>query len=544
MSETIQELQAEKLASSHPVLPNGHQQDTNPVTFYTYHAQLTFGCKALVDVNVAEYFRCWVYSSSQSLLSSSVIQYNDDKGMKVTSVDQLLSDNPEFYKTYYHNHRTLNHGNLTGMVLFQCSMPWNMIKKDSEYFKWLRLNRVFLNQTKFKMDTIVPCGFLLGAHPGFFRRDKAEKEFQTTLNFTDPIPFQLFSRSVSVPISSQKQDRFSFQAVVVETSVAHAAALWEWFYSLNPDLIRFKHPYTAPYPFVPFLPSRAWTVEKIYKLAMLHLEIITDQRPIFLQNLQDLCNIVFSNSFSLLQGFLSMCCSSSPDSTELAKQLIVSMHNTGNPTTKVVLIPKANEEEALKQLAAIHSIMLSNIDAEFHSKVFLEGKQAGLTSQQVDSIQSSHSTSYAMRLLDALNPQDGEEVEIEIPPKHLDLKSWIAHLQTQGHDIILGMDANDPYDPDHPVSPYPLEYTPGVPTLEKHHNGKLSTLVATCNLIDPLARQHPTRPFPASHVRGKSRIDYIFISAALWPAVLRTGSLPHFSILHGDHLAYHAPRWG
>jgi hypothetical protein len=64
-------------------------------------------------------------------------------------------------------------------------------------------------------------------------------------------------------------------------------------------------------------------------------------------------------------------------------------------------------------------------------------------------------------------------------------------------------------------------------------------LVGTCNLIDPLARQHPSRPFPASNFRGSNRINYIFVSTGIWPAVIRSGSLPHYSIMHGDQLTYH-----
>jgi hypothetical protein len=47
---------------------------------------------------------------------------------------------------------------------------------------------------------------------------------------------------------------------------------------------------------------------------------------------------------------------------------------------------------------------------------------------------------------------------------YFDLKAWITHLQVQGHDIILNMDANDPYNPDNPLpTSYPLPYAPGTP---------------------------------------------------------------------------------
>jgi hypothetical protein len=74
----------------------------------------------------------------------------------------------------------------------------------------------------------------------------------------------------------------------------------------------------------------------------------------------------------------------------------------------------------------------------------------------------------------------------------LDLQAWISYLISLHHEIILSMDANMSYDPDTTTSshPLPLLYTQGIPTLDKKHDGKLATLVATCGLVDPLARQH------------------------------------------------------
>jgi hypothetical protein len=100
------------------------------------------------------------------------------------------------------------------------------------------------------------------------------------------------------------------------------------------------------------------------------------------------------------------------------------------------------------------------------------------------------------------------------------------------------MDANGSYDPDQPGELYPLLYTPGVPTLGKAHNGKLSTLVQSCGLIDPLAHHHSTRPFPASHVRGSKCIDFILVSQGIYHTILHFGSLPFYSLTHGDHLPY------
>ncbi|MFN9979690.1 MAG: hypothetical protein ACK53Y_07245, partial [bacterium] len=69
----------------------------------------------------------------------------------------------------------------------------------------------------------------------------------------------------------------------------------------------------------------------------------------------------------------------------------------------------------------------------------------------------------------------------------------------------------------------------------KGHDGTLSTLVCTCGLIDLLTLQHPDPLPPATYIRGKERIDFIFVSAALLPNVRHTGILPYNSILISDH---------
>jgi hypothetical protein len=106
------------------------------------------------------------------------------------------------------------------------------------------------------------------------------------------------------------------------------------------------------------------------------------------------------------------------------------------------------------------------------------------------------------------------------------------------HELIVALDANKTYDPDIPGSSHSLPYNQGKPTFDSSHDGKLSTLIATCNLLDPLATQHPERPFPASHTRGSNRVDYIFITPGLRSAVLSSGCLPPYSLFQGDHQPY------
>jgi hypothetical protein len=105
---------------------------------------------------------------------------------------------------------------------------------------------------------LVPCGFFVGAHPGHFRRNEAKEELLTSLGL-DPneIPFQLSSHLVSVPIKEDDPLRYSFNAVVVETSTKHAAKLRERFHGLqDPQTAIGDYPYTGPYQFVPMVKSR------------------------------------------------------------------------------------------------------------------------------------------------------------------------------------------------------------------------------------------------------------------------------------------------
>jgi hypothetical protein len=105
---------------------------------------------------------------------------------------------------------------------------------------------------------LVPCGFFVGAHPGHFRRNEAKEELLTSLGL-DPneIPFQLSSHLVSVPIKEDDPLRYSFNAVVVETSTKHAANLRERFHGLqDPQIAIGDYPYTGLYQFVPMVKSR------------------------------------------------------------------------------------------------------------------------------------------------------------------------------------------------------------------------------------------------------------------------------------------------
>jgi len=122
-------------------------------------------------------------------------------------------------------------------------------------------------------------------------------------------------------------------------------------------------------------------------------------------------------------------------------------------------------------------------------------------------------------------------------PRHqfiVDLQAWLEYKTTEGFMIILGMDANDPYNPSG-GNFTPLEFQLDKPISTKGHDGTIETLVKTSGLVDPLLHQHPGTPPPPTYDRGNDRIDFIFTSAALLPYVTRSGIFPYNSLFMSDH---------
>jgi hypothetical protein len=141
----------------------------------------------------------------------------------------------------------------------------------------------------------------------------------------------LSSRSISVPIKEGDPGRYNIYAVIVETSVKEAAQLRERFYQLkHPKEAHKDHPYTGSYQFVPMLKSKQWPVEKIYQLAQLHVSIMDHLRPLYIQNIQDINNVIVPNGDSLLQVFLRLPVTCREQSLDPAN-LLHSIHNTRQP---------------------------------------------------------------------------------------------------------------------------------------------------------------------------------------------------------------------
>jgi len=121
----------------------------------------------------------------------------------------------------------------------------------------------------------------------------------------------------------------------------------------------------------------------------------------------------------------------------------------------------------------------------------------------------------------------------------LDLQAWLEPILNDGHDIILSIDANETYSPDVRFPSHSLPPLVSTPIVDRHHDGKLTTLIATCNLHDPLALHHLDRPFLASHQRGTQCIDFILVSTNIKTSAVCSGCLPFNSIFHSDHRPYY-----
>ncbi len=116
----------------------------------------------------------------------------------------------------------------------------------------------------------------------------------------------------------------------------------------------------------------------------------------------------------------------------------------------------------------------------------------------------------------------------------LDLQAWIGDLTQKGCDMILSLDATEEYSSTGGEFT-PIEYKDGNHIKHSSHDGTISTLCKTCGLQDPFTTLHTHSTPPPSYIRGKSRLDYIFVSASILHAIEQAGILPYSSMLIGDH---------
>ena len=127
----------------------------------------------------------------------------------------------------------------------------------------------------------------------------------------------------------------------------------------------------------------------------------------------------------------------------------------------------------------------------------------------------------------------------EIEPRRqsvLDMQQFITKKQKEGYFIILSTDGNENLS-GNKFSFCPLDGE-GSHSFNKDHDGLVLTLINSCGLVDILKLQHNSEQYPATYIRGRSRIDGIFVSHQIVPAVLRTGLTPfHTFFANSDHRA-------
>jgi len=142
--------------------------------------------------------------------------------------------------------------------------------------------------------------------------------------------------------------------------------------------------------------------------------------------------------------------------------------------------------------------------------------------------QQFRSLSRAFRSQNIVTPPDPHRQCI------LDLQAWLESLVHQNHAIILNLDSNEDISGKAGLF-QPLSYVEGKHPVSKTHDGSLATLITTCGLVDPLATQHKSRPFPSTYNRGQSRLDYMFVTSGILSSIIRSGILPYQSIFYSDH---------
>lgn len=122
----------------------------------------------------------------------------------------------------------------------------------------------------------------------------------------------------------------------------------------------------------------------MYHLAQLHVKIIDDLKTIYLQNIQDLKNLISNENMALLYHFykLKTTVQDCPQVGHVpGNQLLHSFQNTGRP--------------------------------QYHGNVFISGSQPYLSRQRVGSIRLCNYSLHTPALLRSLNPQDDAQAEFQ-----------------------------------------------------------------------------------------------------------------------------------
>lgn len=95
-----------------------------------------------------------------------------------------------------------------------------------------------------------------------------------------------------------------------------------------------------------------------------------------------------------------------------------------------------------------------------------------------------------------------------------DLQGFITHLQSLGHDIILGGDFNESL---------------------QDKNSRVLRLATTNHLVDPFLHKFPHHTDFGTHEAGSRRIDLVLVTPSILPCINAIGYAPFEYATHSDH---------
>jgi hypothetical protein len=134
-------------------------------------------------------------------------------------------------------------------------------------------------------------------------------------------------------------------------------------------------------------------VSKIFQLAKLHTRICHNLQVMYIDNLQDVRNVIVDDGQMLMRGFTDMILA--PGSLI---PLLHSVRNTSRPYTKAILFPREHYQEVINQMGAVHPGLLAKVQPPYFDKVLVRNLEATLTSGQQDTVDTCNSTKNASEL--------------------------------------------------------------------------------------------------------------------------------------------------
>jgi len=116
--------------------------------------------------------------------------------------------------------------------------------------------------------------------------------------------------------------------------------------------------------------------------------------------------VIAADGHTIMKGFLGM---TNKVVGGMPIPLVHSVHNTGRPNVKAVLVLTANYDYAVDQFGTLHQDLLAGVPEEYQDNVFVNNLEAGMTSGRRDTIHSSQCSHRADEIQQLYNPQDADD---------------------------------------------------------------------------------------------------------------------------------------